>query len=440
MAVFGGVLPGAVRAQGFPSEVVSARSHSGQFIVYAERAAGPAARNLNPTPDRDFLRLEPTLVAVSCERIKQVLSQELGASATWQRKVFLRLHPVRVSGPTITLTSEKFKTGWQYRVDLPDSVERARYLRVIVQVLLLEWANRDAGAHPAEIPLWLTEGLSQRLLTSDEIAILLPPPLETENGLNVKVTRISERKSDPIGQARKALGVRPPLTVEQLSWQTEGEWTGDGAEVYRASAQLFVGELLRLPDGRACLRAMLTLLPQRYNWQFAFLQAFHSHFEQPLDVEKWWALCLAPAAGRDAATAWSDEESWQKLDQALRSAAPARAGMAEVTPQTIIREWERKQQTQVLTRKLRELAALRSRVTPDLAVLVQGYCQALGVYLQSPHRVTPLPRFGQQTGLSRVAEETLQRLDALDARREALRPPAAPVAAGQPAAQPAPAP
>ena len=56
-----------------------------------------------------------------------------------------------------------------------------------------------------------------------------------------------------------------------------------------------MGELLRLPDGRACLQRMLAQLPQHYNWQFAFLEAFHARFERPLDVEKWWALSLAPS-------------------------------------------------------------------------------------------------------------------------------------------------
>jgi hypothetical protein len=440
MAVLLGVWPGAVNAQAFPPEVVSARSHSGQFIVHAQRSPGPAGPALNLTTDPNFLRLEPTLVAMSCERIKQVLSRELGGSAPWRGTIFLTLRPTQASGPTITITSKEFKTGWQYQVELPDSVERAQYLRAIVQVLLLEWANREANNRSAEIPLWLTEGFSQRLLTSDEVIMILPPPLESQNGMNIKVTHITERMNDPINQARKHLGSRPPLTFEQLSWPTESEIAGEAAESYRASAQLFVGELLRLPEGRPSLRAMLTTLPQYYNWQFAFLHAFHSHFDQPLDVEKWWALCLAPSTGRDVAHVWSAVESWQKLDQVIRSAAPARGGMAgptlpaQVTLQTIIREWDRTHQTQALTSKLRELAVLRSRVAPDLAVLVQEYSQALEMYLRNHSRTGPLPRFGKRADLSRIAEDTVQRLDALDARREELRP--APPGHGGPAPRP----
>jgi hypothetical protein len=325
-------------------------------------------------------------------------------------------------------------------------VERGRYVRAIVQVLLLEMANREANDRLAEIPLWLSEGLSQQLLASNEIEIILPPQMETVNGFNVKATLLTERKANPIEQARKQLGARPPLTFEQLSWPAEGELAGDTADIYRASAQLFIGELLRLPDGRACLRATLARLPQYYNWQFAFLDAFHAHFERLLEVEKWWALCAAQTAGRGLAPVWPAEESWQKLDQTIRSPAPVQAGAtepamrAEVTLQTMIREWDRARQEQALTGKLRELALLRPRVAPELAVLAEEYSQALEAYLHSRYRTGPIPRMGGKAELSRIAEETLRRLDALDARRQALRPAPAPVAAGKAPNKPASAP
>ena len=84
---------------------------------------------------------------VSCERIKQALMRELGATAPWRGTVYLVLYPARAPGDTITITSERFKGGWQYRVDFPDVVERSRYVRAIVQVLLLEVANRTAQEH-----------------------------------------------------------------------------------------------------------------------------------------------------------------------------------------------------------------------------------------------------------------------------------------------------
>jgi hypothetical protein len=434
---------GAVNPQVFPAEVVSARSHSGQFIVYAERVTGPETLRANVTTNREYFQLEPTLVTVSCERIKQAVSRDLGGSGSWRGKVYVTLHPARARGPIITITSERFKDGWQYRMDVPDLVERGRYVRAVVQVLMLELANREGRSRLAEVPSWLSEGLAERLLSSDQIEIILPPPLENVNGLNVQRTAVTELKTSPTEAARQRLGARPPLTFDQLSWQTAGDLATEEAEIYRASAALLVGELLRMPDGRDCLRTMLARSPQYQNWQFAFLEAFRAHFERLVDVEKWWALCLSAPTGGEVMKPWSAEESWERLDEVIRLPAQAWTGKtelaigAEVTLQTVIRDWDRVKQNEVLTGKMRELSVLRARAAPELAVLVQEYSQALETYLQSRYRTSPIPRFGSKAARSRIVEETLQRLDALDARREALRPASAPVTAGHAAPQPA---
>jgi hypothetical protein len=423
------LLPGAALAQGLPRNIASASSQSGQFIVQAERLPGPAAATPNLAANPRLFRLEPRLVTVSCERIKQNLSRELGTTSPWKGRIFLALHPARAAGQNITVTSERFRDGWQYRVDLPDAVERTRYMRAIVQVILLELANRQANLRLAEPPRWLTEGLSQQLLTSSEAEIILQPPRDTVNGLSLTTTRITELKENPVDRARKKLGSRSAVSFEQLSWQSEDELAGEGADLYRASAQLFLAELLRLPDGRASLRSMLTQLPNYYNWQFAFLQAFRSHFQRPLDIEKWWALCLVQSAVPDHPQSGTLEESWKKLDLTVHAPAPPRAGKPEqgpapdVTLQTVIRTWDRTRQAAMLTRKLHELALLRSRVAPELVVLVQEYCQVIETHLQNQARTSSIPLLGRKTGSSRVAQETLRRLDGLDDRRDALRPP-----------------
>jgi hypothetical protein len=79
-----------------------------------------------------------------------------------------------------------------------------------------------------------------------------------------------------------------------LSWPAAEQLVGERGELYRSSAQLFVHQLLNLPEGAACMRTMLEQLPLYYNWQFAFLHAFHELFPQPVDVEKWWSLQLVP--------------------------------------------------------------------------------------------------------------------------------------------------
>ena len=67
--------------------------------------------------------------------------------------------------------------------------------------------------------------------------------------------RSSMRERRPCrSKPRRNLRGRPPLTFEDLSWPPAQAVAGDAGDLYRGSAQLFVGELLRLPDGRACLR------------------------------------------------------------------------------------------------------------------------------------------------------------------------------------------
>lgn len=445
VAVLLGVLRGVAIAQPAGSDLVSARSHSGQFVVYAGRFATTPPPVFGLATNQNFIRLEPTLATVSCERIKQALMRELGATAPWRSTVYLVLHPARAPGDAITVTSERFKSGWQYRVDFPDLVERSRYVRVIVQVLLLEMANRTAQTRPTEIPPWLVEGLSQLLLASNEVELTLSSPTASANGLNYRATTVNARKEGLREQAHKSLHGRPPLTFESLSWPDVDSLSGDVGDLYRGSAQLFVGELLRLPDGRGCLRAMLAQLPQHHNWQFAFLRAFNAFFERPLDVEKWWALSATQATRRDLAQTWTLEESWRKLDQTIRFAVQVRTGTnelplhAEITLQTVIREWDSARQTQSLTNTLRELAMLRLHIAQEFVGLVQDYYQTLETYLQQSDRAGAAFST-KKAGQPDAFETAIQQLNALDARREALRPAPKPVAGSQAPASPAPTP
>ena len=446
VAVALGVVRGRAGAQPSNPDLVSASSHSGQFVVYAGRSYAPPRSVANLTTNQNFVRLEPTLASVSCERIKQALTRELGATAPWRGHIYLVLYPARGAGDTITITSERIKGGWQYRVDFPDVVERSRYVRGVVQVLLLELANRTAETRAAEIPLWLIEGFAQLLLASNEVEIILSPPRGKANGLNFSATVVSARKEGLRKQTQKRLRGRPPLTFENLSWPTEEELAGDTGDLYSGSAQLFVGELLRLPDGPACLRTMLAQLPQNYNWQLAFLRAFHACFERLLDVEKWWALSLVRTTGRDLAQTWSLEESWQRLDQAIHTGAQVRTGTnelplhADLKLQTVLREWDSVRQTEAIRSTLRELGLLRSRIAQEFVGLVQDYSQVLEAYLQQRDHTGSVIPFTRKAGRRRAVEAAVKQLDALDARREALRPIPKPVITNQPPALPAPAP
>jgi len=216
--------------------------------------------------------------------------------------------------------------------------------------------------------------------------------------------------------------------VEELSWTAEEQLLGDTAGIFRSSAQLFLSELLRLRDGRACLRAMLGALPHCLNWQTAFFQAFGSHFQQPLDLEKWWALQIVHFTGRNPAPAQPDDESWRKLDELVLIPVQVRASTndppqrAEATLQAIVQEWDYASQRQTLQAKVRQLQMLSLRVAQPLKGLADEYRQTLETYLRKMGKTglslmaRPLP-----PAVRRTIEQTVNQLNVLDARREALR-------------------
>ena len=418
----------ALPAQILQPGVMVARSRSGQFVIQSLPASANSRAVVELETRTNFVRLDPTLLAVSSERIKRLLGRELGAPESWSGKIFIRVYPVNSAEDAITIASEQFRDGWQYGIALPNVVERARYVRTLVGVLLLELSNRNAFERSAELPTWLVEGLSQQLLVSSELQIILPPPTDSRAGIKLTSLFVSSRRENPLERAHRDLAAGRPLGFEQLSWPTDQQLTGETGELYRSSAQLFVSELLGLPNGRACLRAMLADLPKYYNWQFAFLHAFQAYFKRPLDIEKWWSLHLAHFTGRELAQTWSIEESWQKLDEIIRSAVEVRLVTndlplhVQVPLQTMLREWSPPRQTEAFEAKLRELQAVRLRVAPEFVPLLDEYCGTMQTWLQNHQQSSSGQFFRKKSALQRSTQETIRQLDDLDSRRSALKP------------------
>ena len=388
----------------------SVRSSSGQFVVFAAPAAPWPSHLAALTADTNYIHLQPALLVVSCERIKRKLWQELGTTAQWRGRICLDLRAAGSADDRVVVVTERLPSGWNYRLALPDLMERDRFVRAIVHVLLLEISNRGAGAHPAEIPTWLAEGLARDLRAASERELILPPPGWNVHGLTISPDLVNdERWSNPLNRAHQELRARPPLTFEQLSWPAEGQLTGAAGELYRNSAQLLVSQLLYLKNGQACLQTMLNQLPRHHNWQLAFLNAFRSHFGSLLEVEKWWALRTVQFTGRDLSQTWTSPESWRKLDEILHSPVDVRRVTNElplhavVDLQTIVREWESARQIPTLQRKQLELDLLRPRVALEAVPLVDDYRGAIQNYLQKRGvtSTTVPPRKPAGTGFDR---------------------------------------
>ncbi|HKW31277.1 MAG TPA: hypothetical protein VJT54_18280, partial [Verrucomicrobiae bacterium] len=372
------------------------RSVSGQFVV-TYPGPGPVVSPLAAAASADLVRLAPALLAVSAERIKQTLWRDLGIdSATpWRGKIFLALHPARSLDENVTVLSEHFVNGWDYRVALPDVLPRTRFVRAMTSVVLLEFANRNAGGQSAEIPAWLTDGLSQQLLATGAVEIVLSSPARARDGLMESRLIAIEHGLDPLARAREVLLDHPALTFEQLSWPTDAQVAGADGGVYRASAQLFVNELLKLKNGPAHLRTMLQASPGYFNWQTAFQNAFRADFAQPLDVEKWWALQVIDFAAHSPGPTWTPAASREKLDQILsvavdfRTTSNALPVHAEVSLQAVIRNFDSARQMAILQTKLRDLELAQFRMARPLAALTAGYRAALVDYLGQSQEIAP---------------------------------------------------
>ena len=162
LAIGGCVLLWAACTEVFCVEPVTLRSHSGQFLVRGLPLAAPLVA-VAPTSSVSYVRLDPTLLAVSCEGIKSAMLDELAMKDLWRGKIYIALHPLQDDREPIVVTSLHYADGWNYRLEIPEQVDGAQLVKSVVEVLLLEMANRTARSQQAELPLWLTEGLAAHL-------------------------------------------------------------------------------------------------------------------------------------------------------------------------------------------------------------------------------------------------------------------------------------
>ena len=409
--------------------VPPARQSQG-FIVHDLRGPDPASANVPAQEGKRFVKLDLDELALSAERLKRALCRSLDLSLRGWGKLRLSLVSASEVEQNIVIASTRFTDGWQYRVEIPDQVEDIQLIRGIVEALLLELANRGtdvkSGAIPVSIPVWLTEGLAVHLRNSMTGADLIVQSVPA--GSMLRSVR-DLRGWDTLSEARSVLKSLPPATLPELGHPVLENLTGDNLKRYQSSAQLFVEELCRLPGGQACLVGMLRNLPACWNWETAFHRSFHRHFPRTLDLEKWWMVTLIGFTGRDPSQAWPPEICLEKLDEILLIPAQVRVApdvmpvRTYVTPQQIIAEWDFRAQKPALSQAVVQLTALRSNCPLAVAPLVEGYRFAFQDYLQKRVEAVSTSTSRRTAGVSipLAVRQTIERLDELYRRREALR-------------------
>ena len=123
---------------------------------------------------------------------------------------------------------------------------------------------------------------------------------------------------------------------------------------------------------------------------------------------------------------WTLEVSRKKLDEILsvpvetRTATNSLPLHAEISLQTVIRNFDSARRDAILQTKLRELELAQFRMAPQLAALTEGYRRALADYLGERSSGAPRPSWIRRvlTEMSPKASagQTIKTLDALDAR------------------------
>jgi len=197
--------------------------------------------------------------------------------------------------------------------------------------------------------------------------------------------------------------------------------------LYRISAQLLIAELLYIPDGPVRLARMLRELPNCWNWQTAFLQAFG--FQRLLDAEKWWSVAATAFMGRDPTLFAPKESCLARLDEIMRASANVRVSTnalpvrAEATLLQVISEWDYLTQRVVLQQKLVQLIMLRASAPVSIVDIIDAYRECLRAYLQKRDLSGYAPENKRQVRIPGplLAREAVRQLQMLDERRAALR-------------------
>jgi len=397
--------------------------HSEQFVVHDTRKFGRSFAAIADHNNPELVQLELETLLLSAERIREALVRQLPVPTRGGGKIHCYLYASTRNSDNIVLVSTLFTDGWQYRLEIADEVERTKFVRGIVQALLVELANRGTAHKSAEIPTWLNEGITKQILSDVGPGLIL-------DGVPANALRRSVREfrgANALGEALEFFRTRSPLSFTQLSEPHAVVPTGEELRMFQLSSQLLVAQLFEFNRGRARLVRMLRDLPNCWNWQTAFLQAFE--FPRLLDVEKWWSLSVASFLGRESIQSASVDRSLSRVQEIfsvpaqLRLSTNALPVRVEATLGEVISDWDYAQQRPVLQQKIGQLTVLALTAPRELAPLINRYRNCLHSYLlkrdqagRSPGSKRPMNVPGPV-----LAREAVRQLATLDEERQSIR-------------------
>ena len=443
LGVAGWCLAAAPNPPASNPDLQAIRSTSGQFVVTGRGNLPPGLPATLSSANSDLVELNPATLAVTCERVKQALLRQLAAPDVWLGRIHLVINLTLTNNQPAVIGAKPYTDGWRYQVELPRQIASPKLVRGIIQVVLLEIANRNSVGRSTEIPLWLSEGLTQILLQSGPAELVAGAPQTTVNLVQVSQSTREGVRRDPLKPVRERLETHAALTFSRMSEVKGGDLAEETWKTFQASAHLFVHELLQFRDGRASMQGLLVQLPYFLNWQGAFLAGFKTHFATLLEAEKWWSVVLVNFTGLNPHNAWAPEIAAEKLLDTLRPPVLV-SGTAKDLPhrtrlslQQIIGEWDYLRQRSVVQGVVNQLRVLRFKMPVESVLLVDDYRRTLEDYLVKRDKAGNARALAghPETVADRLVRDVNRKLDELDQRRAALTGsrPASDKAASKPA-------
>lgn len=400
-----------VPAQG----ILRLESRTLQFLVFGAppgTAQGPPSLSLIQS---NHLQMEPTVLVLTCERVKTELIQELGLIDQWKGRIQINVRGELRPTEPVVVESQWYPGGWSFQLVLPGQLERTRLMRALTRALLLEIANRNNRTQRlAEIPLWLEEGLATHLLALHGDSLV--PEIRTLS------STVQNAQADAFAEARRRLRGAEQVPFAELCSAQPDQFNDEQWEVFRRTAQLLVAELMNLPDGRACLQEFLVQLPAYRNSQFAFLRGFEPHLPTMLAAEKWWSVAWMNFTGRDRHMRFTVEHSLRQLEDILTAPISVRIGTNSVPGRKnlplreVIANTDYAQHQPAVAQAGLQLQILQAAAPVEMARLVADYRQALLAYLK--RRATYSTTSTSMSADAKLAtKEVLERLDLLEVIR-----------------------
>lgn len=365
------------------------------------------------------VRLDPATAIVICDRIKQVFLQELGISDQWQGIIELDIDfYVNGINRPILLSHRFLSDGLHTTMRVSDEVTPHRLVQAVTQVLLLELANRDhKQLKMAEIPLWMTEGMTQLIMERTGPS-LIPLPGTPQ--------RFSTQTTSPTRHAKARLRtINNPPSFTTLA-NPGPEWTeGIPKMIFQDASLVLTHELLTRIDGQKNFLQTILRLKKYLNWQTAFLDAWKETFPSLTDVEKWWAIVLVINQDDTAPGSLSFKRSVEKLNEILSEASVTSVGdihaakrPSSIHIQQVATSWTATVQAYFFERMATQLDVFALAAEPRVANLAKRYQEVLLDYIHQPQI---LAFFGKDAP-SRIDLKVLRkRLEDLDTERALLQ-------------------